>query len=59
MTAQRGGDTPDPLLIAEIEDYFARLDPLDLLDDVLASKNPDGAAAAYQQLVTRDWDGEE
>ncbi|MET9436899.1 hypothetical protein [Streptomyces sp. NPDC006551] len=58
MTAQRGDDTPNPFLVAEIEDFFASLDPLDLLDDVLNSEVPGRAAEAYEQLVTGDWDGE-
>jgi hypothetical protein len=52
MTAQRGDDTPDPLLVAEIEDIFDAVDPWSYLD-------PESAAAAYEQLVTGDWDGEE
>ncbi|MFD3336147.1 hypothetical protein ACFWV1_26390 [Streptomyces sp. NPDC058700] len=52
-------DELDPLLIAAIEDMFANLDPLDLLDDVLASKVPGQAAEAYEEMVTRDWDGEQ
>ncbi|GGU11369.1 hypothetical protein [Streptomyces lateritius] len=59
MVARSEYDEMDPLLIAEIEDLFSRLDPLDLLDDVLASEVPGRAAAAFEQLVTGDWDGEE
>ncbi|MFC8008693.1 hypothetical protein [Streptomyces cinereoruber] len=47
----------DPKLLADIEDLYDSLDPLDLLDDVLASPFSDAAAKAYEQLVTRDWDG--
>ncbi|MEU9703009.1 hypothetical protein [Streptomyces sp. NPDC047981] len=59
MKAQRGGDTPDPILVAEIDAFFDSLDPLDLLDDVLASEVPGRAAAAFEQLVTGDLDGGE
>ncbi|MFF8279963.1 hypothetical protein ACF05T_28320 [Streptomyces lateritius] len=58
MTARRGGDAPDPFLIAEIEDYFDTVDPWSYLDDVLVSQDPEGAAAAYEQIVTGEWDGD-
>ncbi|WP_329126087.1 hypothetical protein [Streptomyces sp. NBC_01353] len=59
MTTQRGGDTPDPLLIADIEDIFDSLDPLSLLNDALNSEYPGSAAVAYEQLVSGEWDGDE
>ncbi|MFE5614102.1 hypothetical protein [Streptomyces sp. NPDC056524] len=58
MTAQRGDDTPDPVLIADIEELFDAVDPWSYLDDVLASRDPESAAAAYEQIVTSEWDGE-
>ncbi|MGW5003267.1 hypothetical protein ACWEP8_37065 [Streptomyces hydrogenans] len=44
-------DEVDPLLVAAIEDMFAAIHPLDLLDEVLASKVPDRAEQAYVEMV--------
>jgi hypothetical protein len=51
------GTFPDPLLIAQVEDHFTSLDPLSLLGEVMASDRPDAARAAYEQLITGEWDG--
>jgi hypothetical protein len=60
-------DELDPLLIAAIEDMFAAIHPLDLLDDVLNSDVPEAAEQAYGDLVLStipddetgfDWDGD-
>lgn len=48
----------DPDLYAEVTDLFLMVDPQSYLDDVLTSKYPEAAAAAYEQLVTGEWDGE-
>lgn len=55
--AGHDANTPDPQLIADVEDIFNALDPLNLLDDVLQSEWPGRAAAAFEQLVTGEWDG--
>ncbi|MFJ3699524.1 hypothetical protein ACIPW9_36270 [Streptomyces sp. NPDC090052] len=47
-----------PLLIAEIEDLFSDIDPQSYLGDVIAADCPEAAAAALEQLVTGEWDGE-
>ncbi|WP_042174512.1 hypothetical protein [Streptomyces sp. NBRC 110035] len=47
----------DPHLYADVTDLFLLVDPLSYLDDVLTSLEPDAAAAAYEQLVTGEWDG--
>ncbi|MFF6903426.1 hypothetical protein [Streptomyces hydrogenans] len=44
-------DEMDPLLVAAIEDMFASIHPLDLLDEVLASQVPDRAEQAYVEMV--------
>ncbi|MFI9194174.1 hypothetical protein ACIG0A_33350 [Streptomyces californicus] len=58
----QAGRTPevtlDPLLIADIEDYFAAVDPQSYLPDVFACDDPEVAAAAYEEMVTGEWDGE-
>ncbi|MFF6931516.1 hypothetical protein [Streptomyces californicus] len=58
----QAGRTPapevDPLLIADLEDYFAAVDPQSYLPDVFACDDPEVAAAAYEQMVTGEWDGE-
>ncbi|MFE9461688.1 hypothetical protein [Streptomyces californicus] len=58
----QAGRTPtpevDPLLIADLEDHFAAVDPQSYLPDVFACDDPEVAAAAYEQMVTGEWDGE-
>ncbi|MFE7547069.1 hypothetical protein [Streptomyces gardneri] len=44
-------DELDPLLIAAIEDHFATIHPLDLLDEVLQSDVPEAAEQAYAEMV--------
>lgn len=48
----------DPVLYAHIVDVFFDVDPESYLDDVLTSTDPEAAAAAYEQIVTGEWDGE-
>jgi hypothetical protein len=53
------GDTDvDPLLIADMEDYFSAIDPVSYWPDVYAAESPEAAQAAYEQMVTDEWDGE-
>ncbi|NEC17950.1 hypothetical protein [Streptomyces parvus] len=58
----QAGRTPtpevDPLLIADLEDHFADIDPQSYLDDVFGSPEPEASLAAYEQMVTGEWDGE-
>jgi hypothetical protein len=39
-------------------DLYDAIDPWSYLDDVLTSRDPEAAAAAYEQIVTGEWDGE-
>lgn len=48
----------DPDLYAQVTDLFLLVDPQSYLDDVFAARDPEAAAAAYEQLVTGEWDGE-
>ena len=48
----------DPDLYANVLDLFDAVDPWSYLDDVLTSTDPEAAAAAYEQIVTGEWDGE-
>ncbi|MFD7855169.1 hypothetical protein ACWGH7_16255 [Streptomyces cyaneofuscatus] len=45
-------------LIDNVEFVFAILDPRDLLKIVMNAECPEASAAAYEQLVTGEWDGE-
>ncbi|MGS2592153.1 hypothetical protein [Streptomyces hebeiensis] len=47
-----------PAGIAEIEDHFEGVDPGSYLADVFAADSPDAAQAAFEQMVTGEWDGE-
>ncbi|MEU3656435.1 hypothetical protein AB0E67_27235 [Streptomyces sp. NPDC032161] len=47
----------DPLLIAQLEDHFATVDPDSYLTDVFNSPDAEASLAAYEQLVTDEWDG--
>ncbi|MER8003049.1 hypothetical protein [Streptomyces sp. NPDC095613] len=49
---------PHRQLIADIEDHFAAIEPDSYLDDVFAGDCPEASAAAYEQLVTQEWDGD-
>lgn len=51
-------DRNQKLLIADIEDHFDAVDPVSYLREVLAAEEPESAAAAYEQLITGEWDGE-
>lgn len=46
------------LLVADIEDHFDSVDQLSYLDDVMTADEPESAAAAYEQLITGEWDGD-
>ncbi|MFD9721108.1 hypothetical protein [Streptomyces sp. NPDC059076] len=48
----------DPLLVAALEDMFDAIHPESYLPDVIASESPEAATAAYEQMVTGEWDGE-
>lgn len=48
----------DPDLYADVTDIFDAVDPWSYLDDVLTSTDPEASAAAYEQIVTGEWDGE-
>ena len=48
----------NPDLYADVTDLFLTVDPQSYLDDVLTSTDPEAAAAAYEQIVTGEWDGE-
>lgn len=59
-------DGLDYLLVAAIEDMFAAIHPLDLLDEVLQSNVPQQAELAYEEMILDaidedaeigDWDG--
>ncbi|MFJ5294579.1 hypothetical protein [Streptomyces sp. NPDC088348] len=45
-------------LIDEIEFGYAAIAPESFLGDVFAADCPEAAAAAYEQMVTGEWDGE-
>lgn len=49
--------TLDPLLVADIDDHFDGIDPDTYLFDVFASQDAEASLAAYEQLVTGEWDG--
>ncbi|MFR9794259.1 hypothetical protein ACL07V_37490 [Streptomyces sp. MB22_4] len=48
----------NPDLYADVTDLFLAIDPWSYLDDVLTSTDPEAAAAAYEQIVTGEWDGD-
>jgi hypothetical protein len=48
----------NPDLYADVTDLYAAVDPWSYLEDVLTSTDPEAAAAAYEQIVTGEWDGE-
>lgn len=45
-------------LIDNVEFVYAALDPRELLHVALTADCPEASAAAYEQLVTGEWDGE-
>lgn len=47
-----------PDLYADVTDLFLVIDPQDYLDDVFNAPEPDRSLAAYEQLVTGEWDGD-
>ncbi|WP_097865790.1 hypothetical protein [Streptomyces sp. rh34] len=44
-------------LIDNVEYVFAVIDPQSYLDDVFGSPDAEASLAAYEQLVTGEWDG--
>lgn len=48
----------EPDLYADVTDLFLLIDPESYLDDVFNAPEPDRSLAAYEQLVTGEWDGE-
>ena len=46
----------DPLLIAQLEDHFEKVDPDSLLADVFDSEDAEASLAAFEQLVTGEFD---
>ena len=57
MTAADEPFEVDPLTIADIEDLFDAIDLVSYLDDIIAADSPEAAQAAFEQLVTGEWDG--
>ncbi|MGW2844663.1 hypothetical protein [Streptomyces sp. NPDC001274] len=57
-TSTRLRPVMDPLLLVQIEDHFANVGPEAYLDDVFNSPDADASLAAYEQLVTGEWDGD-
>lgn len=53
-----GDANPEPLLHAAVDAHFDTIDALSYLDDVLTADDPEAASAAFEQLVTGEWDGE-
>lgn len=45
-------------LIDNVEYVYAAIDPESYLDDVFGSPDAEASLAAYEQLVTGEWDGE-
>lgn len=52
------GTILDPVLVADIEDHFDSISPESYMDDVIAADSPEAAMAAFDQLVTGEWDGQ-
>lgn len=51
-------DSPyDPLLVADIEDLFAAVDPITYLIEIINSVDPDAADKFYSEAVTGEWGG--
>ncbi|MGW1468441.1 hypothetical protein ACWCPT_29365 [Streptomyces sp. NPDC002308] len=61
--ANQPAATPDadpvlhPQAIGEIEDLFAAIEPESFLDDVFGSRDAEASLAAYEELVSGEWDG--
>ena len=51
-------DGLDPLLVAQLEDHFNTVDPQSYLADVFGSPNEKASRAAYEELITGEWDGD-
>ncbi|MFJ2279251.1 hypothetical protein ACIOEZ_34445 [Streptomyces sp. NPDC087866] len=50
-------DGLDPRALADLEDHFAEVDPDSYLADVFGSADAEASLAAFEQLVTGEWDG--
>ncbi|MFD7867343.1 hypothetical protein [Streptomyces sp. NPDC059783] len=50
-------DGLDPRALADLEDHFADVDPDSYLADVFNSPDAEASLAAYEQMVTGEWDG--
>lgn len=48
----------EPGLYADVTDLFMLVDPQSYLDDVFNAPEPDRSLAAYEQMVTGEWDEE-
>jgi hypothetical protein len=48
----------DPDLYAVVTNLFMLVEPESYLDDVFAAQSPEAAMAAFEQMVTGEWDGE-
>lgn len=48
----------DSLLVAQLEDHFADIDPESYLADVFGGHDAEASLVAYEQLVTGEWDGD-
>ncbi|MET7792097.1 MULTISPECIES: hypothetical protein [Streptomyces] len=48
----------DPLLVADLEDMFAAIDPESYLADVFGGPDAEASLVAYEQMVTGEWDGQ-
>jgi len=46
------------LVIADVEDSFADVDPQSYLADVFDSQDAEASLIAYEQMVTGEWDGQ-
>ena len=57
----QAGRTPapelDPLLVADLEDMFADIDPASYLADVFAGPDAEASIAAFEE-ITGEWDGQ-
>ncbi|MFC8207966.1 hypothetical protein [[Kitasatospora] papulosa] len=47
----------DPLLVADLEDMFADIDPASYLADVFAGPDAEASIAAFEE-ITGEWDGQ-
>ncbi|MFD7980219.1 hypothetical protein [Streptomyces sp. NPDC059071] len=52
-------DELDPLLIAAFEGHIAKVDPVSFLADAMSGADPEAGIAAYEEMVTGEWLGEQ